>query len=128
MTSGLVSLCYVSSARQVMSAGELEQLLLESRERNRDSDITGMLIHHDGSFMQVLEGPAKSIEDTFARIQRSRRHGDIIELYRDAVEERDFGEWRMACRRVGRAAFDELLEAQTSTRHELLREFARGCR
>jgi hypothetical protein len=54
--SGFRAITYVSSVRWKPSSTQLEQTLSESRQQNRDHGITGVLLYHDGSFMQYIEG------------------------------------------------------------------------
>jgi len=55
--SRYVPLVYVSSATELFSDTQLENLLLRSRQNNSTLGITGMLLYKDGNFMQCLEGP-----------------------------------------------------------------------
>ena len=57
---------------------------------------------NDGAFAQVLEGPRRGVEDTFERIQRDPRHGDVTVLQCGPAESRGFANWSMAF--VGQSA------------------------
>jgi len=46
--------------------------------------------------MQVLEGPAWSVEDRFAAIERDPRHRDVKSLSRETIDARRFDGWSMA--------------------------------
>ncbi len=65
MNNGLSALVYASKATSEMSDADLESLLSASRERNGKLGITGILVYSGGSFMQVLEGSASTVEDLF---------------------------------------------------------------
>lgn len=56
----LVSFSYISTASHPPSEDELERLLAASRSWNAQHDITGILMHNDGSFMQLLKGPREA--------------------------------------------------------------------
>ncbi|MET0367139.1 MAG: BLUF domain-containing protein, partial [Methylobacterium sp.] len=79
----------------------VETILDASRRNNPRVGVTGALMFNDGAFAQVLEGPQKGVEDTFERIQRDLRHGDVTVLECRPVTERSFSEWSMAF--VGRS-------------------------
>ena len=79
----------------------VETILDASRRNNPRVGVTGALMFNDGAFAQVLEGPQKGVEDTFERIQRDLRHGDVTVLECRPVTERSFAEWSMAF--VGRS-------------------------
>lgn len=84
---------HVSSATQ---DAELERILNASRVNNRAVDVTGALLFNREYFAQVLEGPRTSVEKTFERIQRDRRHGEVTVVDNGFAGARDFPEWAMA--------------------------------
>ncbi|MFP5514515.1 MAG: BLUF domain-containing protein, partial [Alphaproteobacteria bacterium] len=57
--------------------------------------ITGFLIEHQGTFLQVLEGEGETVSDLFARICRDTRHRNLAVLGRWERTERSFGFWAM---------------------------------
>jgi FAD-dependent sensor of blue light len=87
---------YTSSAKQEFSAADLKKLLIAARMRNKAVGVTGMLVFHDGAFLQALEGEKRAVNEIFARIQNDPRHGDLVVLHRGpGPEQRVFGEWSM---------------------------------
>jgi hypothetical protein len=91
----LYCIVYVSAANASLCAEALEALLEQSRYRNRQLGITGMMIHLDGNFMQAIEGPEAAVKDLFNRIQSDRRHSGVITLLREYTDHRRFPEWAM---------------------------------
>src|SRR5665647_1457444 len=89
-------LIYKSSETAPFSRTDLKHLLVGSRLRNTEADISGMLIYDRGTFLQMLEGDTAAIFKTFARIERDPRHKDISVLLRDpTAADRAFGHWSM---------------------------------
>jgi len=87
---------YTSGAKQEFSAADLKKLLVAARMRNKAVGVTGMLVFHDGAFLQALEGEKRAVNEIFARIQNDPRHGDLVVLHRGpGPEQRVFGEWSM---------------------------------
>lgn len=123
--SGLRSIGYVSSATLPMDEAALERLLAQSRCANAASSITGMLLHCSGNFMQVLEGPAPALSDTFARIACNAAHHCLIQLFDEPIERREFGGWSMACRELSDRQFDAL-RVEGSLARQLLADFWRA--
>lgn len=78
------------------------QILDASRRNNAAVDVTGALMFNGAAFAQVLEGPRLGVENTFERIQRDERHGDVTVLQCGPVEKRGFTNWSMAF--VGQSA------------------------
>ena len=97
---GLRRVVYGSYARKNFSEEELDTLLVKARARNTARDITGLLLHADGNFLQVIEGPAEKIEALLERIHNDPRHGGLMVILDEDIAARDFGEWSMAFRRV----------------------------
>ena len=91
----LCHLVYISRASTLFSASDLLTLLKKARARNAQHSITGMLLYKDQSFVQVLEGNANSIEDTFNLICGDDRHSRIRVLIKGPINERDFSDWQM---------------------------------
>jgi hypothetical protein len=93
-------LVYVSAASWAMSNAELNEILDASRRNNRRSAVTGMLLHIDRGFLQVLEGPKAAVEEIFARIKRDSRHNALRVLIEQETEGRQFGDWSMGFERL----------------------------
>jgi hypothetical protein len=88
-------LIYVSASKALMSPAELGGLLLDARAKNKRHGLTGMLVHHEGSFLQVLEGEEAAVERVFAKISRDPRHHRIVILSRAGVPSSAFDDWSM---------------------------------
>ncbi|KJL20440.1 Blue light- and temperature-regulated antirepressor YcgF [Microbacterium oxydans] len=97
-TTGLVSLVYTSTASQPFRETALEQLLAVCRRLNDGRGITGMLLHRDGRFIQVLEGQADTIARLVDTIRRDPRHRDLRVLLTQSIAERRFPDWTMGYR------------------------------
>lgn len=94
----LVSIVYMSRAADDFGDDDLAELLKGSRLRNEAMGISGLLVAKGGRFMQLLEGPAWSVDDRFAAISRDTRHLEITSLIREDIERRRFDGWSMAFR------------------------------
>lgn len=110
--SGMWNILYVSSATYDMPRADLERLLDDSRAWNKEHDVTGVLLHCRGNFMQLLEGPRQGVDLTFARVLASRAHHNVIEMLNQAGTERIFGEWAMADASVNPERFEEMVRAK----------------
>lgn len=94
--SRLESIVYVSSAVRLLTLEEISHLLSRARRRNAQHDVTGVLLYIGGNFMQYIEGPAASLDVIYRIIQQDELHSGIIQISREPIEERQFGEWSMA--------------------------------
>ena len=93
-------LVYVSRASGELDEKSLDGILATARANNGEKNITGMLLHHDGAFIQVLEGDEREVEELFDLIDADPRHEDTNVVLRTEVEERAFEQWSMGYRRA----------------------------
>ncbi len=94
-TQSLIEIVYASGATIPFDRTTLAQLLQKARIRNEAAGVTGILIHVEGSFLQVLEGEPTAVEAAFARIALDPRHNNLLVLRRGPIDERRFADWRM---------------------------------
>lgn len=88
-------LIYLSSSVGLLSGKDLHGILRSARQNNRDHGVSGLLMYHDGSFLQLLEGEATDVMTTFFRISCDRRHRGVMNLSDTEVEDRLFPDWSM---------------------------------
>lgn len=86
---------YVSTQAMRLGPTEVLGLLEAARARNGDLGITGVLLHREDSFFQVLEGDASSVRQVFESIRKDPRHHRIEVLFEGDIDEREFADWRM---------------------------------
>lgn len=96
----LFHLIYVSTAVAPMSDEALAELLQQSRARNLENRITGLLLYKNGHFMQVLEGDEAAVMKIFASIECDPRHKSIDVLRAEYIQYRDFPDWSMGFKNV----------------------------
>jgi Sensors of blue-light using FAD len=89
-------LLYISKAARPMLRIDVESILFTARRINQQNGITGLLISSPSHFMQVLEGEAAKVRETYERIVPDARHHAHVVLREIEVEERQFAEWSMA--------------------------------
>lgn len=87
---------FASVANRRLTKDEVSDLLHIARKNNESVDVGGMLIHHDGCFLQVLEGPRIAVEAIYTRVKTDPRHRNVKLLLRYGISEVEFGESAMA--------------------------------
>ena len=93
-------LIYASAATRDITAEDIKQILRSARRNNAWRRITGMLLYHDGAFLQVLEGPKPVVEMLYKRISKDPRHDNKMVLLRSWTSAREFSEWTMGFQEV----------------------------
>jgi hypothetical protein len=91
----MFQLMYVSTATRKMANDDLCSILEVSRAKNNRLDVTGLLLHLDYGFLQILEGPKDAVLEIFGAIARDHRHTGLRILFQRDVPERLFGNWTM---------------------------------
>ncbi len=92
----LFHLGYVSTQTSPFGTADLLRLLAAARRRNQSRNVTGLLIHRDDSFFQVLEGREVDVRRIFGIISEDPAHHRINVLFEEPLAEREFADWRMA--------------------------------
>jgi hypothetical protein len=96
----MIQLLYVSQQKHDMSDNELLEMLDQARKKNKTLDITGILLYHNGYFMQLLEGPKENVDQLFDVIARDPRHKNVRLIGRYSINDRSFNEWNMGYQKL----------------------------
>ena len=93
--SPLVQVIYASAAAVPFTPEALRTLLSKSRSRNSFYEISGVLLYHDESILQVLEGSEEAVNLILASVAKDARHTRLRYLSRAPIQEREFEAWSM---------------------------------
>ena len=133
----LFQVIYVSAASPLFKPTDLPAILIQAREHNQREGISGLLLFHEGTFVQVLEGPKPSIELLLKKISSDPRHQNIKLLFQQDIEEKEFDDWamgfvdvKMLSSKIGgfvdvSTELSALISKET-TAHKALRRFMEG--
>jgi Sensors of blue-light using FAD len=137
--SGLGLLVYASAASAPFSSEALSVLLQRAQHNNARGGLTGMLLYHQDSFFQALEGSPAAIGAAFTRISLDPRHTRILKLIQEPIDKRSFSDWTMGLGRVDREQLGEIpglndffkrgsryFELEEGRAHKLLGAFREG--
>jgi hypothetical protein len=91
----LIHLIYASTATEAFGNVQLTELLQQSRANNERLSLTGMLLHSDGNFFQVLEGEPARVDQLYQKIILDKRHGQFTVIIREPIARRSFPSWSM---------------------------------
>jgi hypothetical protein len=104
----LYYLLYVSSANQALDQAQLKDLLVTSMRNNLKLDITGMLLHIESKFIQLLEGPEENVLSLYDKIKTDDRHQKVTTVMEGPATERLFPDWQMAFKAIDKEEFSSL--------------------
>jgi hypothetical protein len=92
----LHAIVYLSRARGPTTIEQLQHLLWRARARNRDQQVSGMLLYVDGTFLQYLEGPAAQVQLIYRVIRKDPLHTGVTTFIHQKIDSRVFSDWHMA--------------------------------
>lgn len=108
LSLALHRIVYVSTSVPPFTEKALVNLLTQARQRNHEAGITGMLLYKEGNWMQLLEGSAQEVRNTFDRIRSDTRHQDITTVLEEPVAARLFDQWSMGFRNLSGEAVESI--------------------
>ena len=109
MKNKLYELIYTSSACEGFSDNNLFEILTRSKLNNTELGITGMLISHKGSFVQILEGEKETVLHLYKKIKTDHRHKNVSIFYQGPIEQRSFENWSMAGKVLNDSEISQLI-------------------
>lgn len=122
MTTCFMTL-YISIAHAGLTAEDLDAIAKDASVSNASAGITGMLVHADGYFLQVLEGPEDTVRSLIAAISADSRHTDFHIILLGHAERRNFAEWSMGIVNLDALkSYEVLRDAKILTRFLALTE------
>ena len=94
----LFRIVYVSAAVGPVASGlmPLVDIIGVSDRNNRRDHLTGVLMRHDGRFLQVLEGARADLDRTLGRVMTDGRHANLTVVLDAPIAQRMFPAWAMA--------------------------------
>lgn len=122
----MLQLIYSSMSCLPESGEALEQgvteIISQSFPKNQRNNVTGILLHADGQFFQLLEGPAEGIEFTMGYIARDTRHRDVQIISQAPIDHYSLPYSPIACAGLGESlpvdVRDALADIQDSTNRD----------
>jgi hypothetical protein len=91
----MFQLVYSSMTWPLFTKEDVADILSISRNKNRQHDITGVLLYKSGSVIQLLEGAEPAVRQLYTNIQRDPRHRDFTLIYTRTIAAREFPDWTM---------------------------------
>ncbi len=96
----MINLIYSSKAISVYSLNDLNLLLAECRLKNTFLGITGILLYHEGSIMQIFEGDADAVHKLYSHVKKDKRHKNVKTVAEYTIERRNYANWSMAFKEI----------------------------
>jgi hypothetical protein len=95
----MLRLLYASNTSRDIDPKIVADILDTSRRNNAPRGVTGMLLHLDGGFMQVLEGGGDTVSALYRTITGDKRHWNAQIIFSQAGPA-VFKDWSMGFKRL----------------------------
>lgn len=100
MSELLLQLTYISDISPSLTTADINALHQQAKRNNQQLAITGLLLHTNRHFMQLLEGPAALVRTRFAIIAADPRHQHVRLVSERLITSRQFPNWHMGLKRL----------------------------
>ncbi len=84
---------YVGNTNSMFS--DIGDIITTSKANNPKRGVTGILLYHQGKFVQVIEGEEKDLRSLMRIIEKDERHTNLEYLVDETINERGFDQWNM---------------------------------
>ncbi len=107
-------LIYKSIASPHVTDADFRTIAMFSSIRNKQDNISGLLLHVNGRIMQVLEGPETAVKRLYSNIEKDPRHRDVEVVMSERADQPYFQKWSMGYRPMeSEAQMDAFFELNT---------------
>jgi hypothetical protein len=79
---------------KLIDENQLNELFYQSILNNTSQNITGILLYKEGTFIQILEGKDRAINNLFKTIHDDKDHNNITKIIDRRIEKRLFENFR----------------------------------
>jgi hypothetical protein len=91
----VLRLIYFSTARLGLGSADLENILSRAVAHNLAHGVTGILLFNGLNFLQVLEGPRRTVEELYKKIAQDPRHTGVTLIKTEEIDALSYPEWGM---------------------------------
>jgi len=106
----LCRLVYTSARSANCSDSDIDAIVETARKNNPDHDLTGLLLHTQSRFLQVLEGPYENVIELYKKIEKDSRHIGARVRFCEATTRRHFSNWGMGSSAVSNSKITDTQE------------------
>ena len=79
------AISYVSTAHIDLQEQGLQDIMKKTNKFNKEQGITGILLHNERNFFQLIEGEKKTVQDLYVKILQDFRHHDVIQFLEEPI-------------------------------------------
>ncbi len=100
---------YVSALAPGVDASVVPDIVRVAAANNSRMQVSGILLYINGSFLQIIEGEAATLDALYEKICADSRHVKQMKLGDSHIEHRQFPDWSMALADVSSADLDRIV-------------------
>ena len=102
----LFQLIYISTAHTENNFDLFRDIAIQAQAENLRLGITGLLVHCNGTIMQILEGEEPVVRELYKRIEKDPRHKNPLVMDQKFIYARQFPDWQMGFKPI--VSFNDL--------------------
>lgn len=91
----MIQLIYTSDFAPTLKVEDFEEILEAAVAKNKNLEITGMMVIIDGHIFQTIEGPEHNVLSLMDSIKNDSRHKNVRIINVDSIVIRDYPDWAM---------------------------------
>lgn len=88
-------LIYTSKPSNKINLKTIDEILKLAVTKNKEFNISGLLVFDGEMFIQCIEGDEKNISQLYENLKKDDRHEDVKLLGEKEINARDFQDWSM---------------------------------
>ena len=94
-------LFYVSNASATFKESDINDIITIAQEKNKQNNLSGVLMFRAGTFLQLLEGDKADVLDLYQKLHFDNRHTNLLSIFERETDKRLFQNWSMGYCEVG---------------------------
>ena len=94
-------LFYVSNSSAECRKSDLDNIIHVAQEKNKERDLTGVLMFRANTFLQILEGKKEDVLSLYQKLHLDTRHKNLLCIFERETNQRLFTNWSMSYCEIG---------------------------
>jgi len=104
----LYCILYISRMKKENSKEYIKEMLKLFREKNRENNISGLMLYYEGNIIQYIEGNKKELYSLYNNINNDPSHYNITKVIDESIINRNFMNWDMCFKELNHDEFVKL--------------------
>ena len=104
----LYCILYISRMKKENSKEYIKEMLKLFRGKNKENNISGLMLYYEGNIIQYIEGNKKELYSLYNNIKNDVSHNNITKVIDESIIKRNFVNWDMCFKELSHDEFVKL--------------------